>query len=482
MKRTKIVCTLGPAVGSIELLTALIHEGADLMRINFSHGTHEEHQSQIDLVREAARQTDRPIGILQDLQGPKIRIGDLTKTILLKPGERLTITTEEIIGDYNRVSTTYKEIVHDVNIGDSILMDDGRIELQVISKSETEVVTEIIIGGLLKPHKGINLPNVNISIPSLTDKDLKDLDFGLNNNVDMVALSFVRSVEDIIKIKKIIKDRGKTTWVIAKIEKPEAIKNLDAIIHEADGIMVARGDLGVEMKAHEVPVLQKVIVEKCNALNKPVIIATQMLESMIENPRPTRAEANDVANAVYDGTDAVMLSGETAVGEYPVEAVSIMRKIIERVEMHGVKDVPTRKKQFLDQSTQPIKCIDLDEAVAASAVQIAESLCAKVIIVLTHSGATAIKVSKQKPKCSVVAVTDNEVVQRRLTLVWGIQTSVIETMRSTDNSFKLLEYILIENNIVSKGDIVVYTLGIPIGAHGVTDTIKVSRIGGTLIA
>jgi pyruvate kinase len=480
MKRTKIVCTLGPATSTLERITALIEEGADMMRINFSHGLYEEHLERIKLVRLASEIVNRPIGILQDLQGPKIRIGDLAKTILLNPGEKLTITTDDIVGDFDRISTTYKEIVNDVKLGDTILMDDGRIELQVLSKTETEVVTEVIIGGLLKPRKGINLPGVNISIPSLTEKDIRDLEFGLKNNVDMVALSFVRTVDDIRRIKQIIREKGKNTWVIAKIEKPEAIENLDAIILEADGIMVARGDLGVEMKTHEVPVLQKVIVEKCNMLNKPVIIATQMLESMIENPRPTRAEANDVANAVFDGTDAVMLSGETAVGEYPVQAVDIMSDIIERVEKHGLKDIPARKKHFLGHDTQ-IKCIDLDEAIAASAVQISEALCAKVIIALTHTGATAIKVSKQKPKCNIVAVTDNEVVQRRLSLVWGIQTTVIETLRSTDNSFKLMEYILMENQLVEEGDIVIYTLGIPIGAHGITDTIKVARIGSALI-
>ncbi len=481
MKRTKIVCTLGPETNSLERITALIEEGADLMRINFSHGSHDEHLERINLVRQASEIVNRPVGILQDLQGPKIRIGDLAKTILLKTGDKFTITTEDILGDFDRAATTYKEIVQDVKLGDIILMDDGRIELQVLAKTETEVITEVLIGGLLKSRKGINLPGVEISIPSLTEKDLVDLEFGLENNVDMVALSFVRSVDDIKSIKKIIREKNKNTWVIAKIEKPEAVENLDAIIHETDGVMVARGDLGVEMKTHEVPVLQKVIVEKCNLLNKPVIIATQMFESMIENPRPTRAEANDVANAVFDGTDAVMLSGETAVGQYPVQAVSIMRQIIERVEKHGLTDIPARKKQILDHSYQQIKCIDLDEAIAASAVQISEALCAKVIIVLTHSGATAIKVSKQKPKCNVVAITDNEVVQRRLCLVWGIQTTVVETLRSTDNSFKLMEYILKENHLVEPGDIVIYTLGIPIGAHGVTDTIKVGRIGGSLI-
>lgn len=477
MKRTKIICTLGPSTSTLEKIISLIENGMDVARLNFSHGSHDEQKQRIDLVRQASRQTGKPIAILQDLQGPKIRIGELKKNVLLNPGDKLRITTEDIIGDYDVVSTSYKEIVNDVQPGDIILVDDGRIELKVLSKTKAEVDTQIVIGGILKPHKGLNLPGVRMSVPSLSDKDQLDLEFGLENDVDMVALSFVRSENDIADLRERIQSRGKQPWIIAKIEKPEAIACIDKIIIEADGIMVARGDLGVEMKTAEVPVLQKLIVEKCNRLRKPVIIATQMLETMIENPRPTRAEANDVANAVFDGTDAVMLSGETAAGEYPVEAVKTMREIIERVESQMVSSGSLKVVGDGHPEKQAIKCIDFDEAVAASSVRIAESLDAKAIVVLTHRGTTAIKVSKQKPACPVIAITDNDVVQKWMSLVWGVRAFVTNTMQSTDTCFRIMEDMLIENNIVSAGDTIVYTMGIPVLEHGQTDTIKVARIG-----
>ncbi|NTW48184.1 MAG: pyruvate kinase [Chlorobiales bacterium] len=476
MKRTKIICTLGPSTSTLEQIIALIENGMDVARLNFSHGTHDEQKQRIELVREASRQTGKPIAILQDLQGPKIRIGELIKNVLLNPGDKLRITTEDIIGDYDVVSTSYKEIVNDVQPGDTILVDDGRIELKVLSKTKTDVDTQIVIGGILKPHKGLNLPGVRMSVPSLSEKDQRDLEFGLENGVDMVALSFVRSENDILDLKERIRTRARQPWIIAKIEKPEAIGCIDEIIVEADGIMVARGDLGVEMKTAEVPVLQKRIVEKCNRLRKPVIIATQMLESMIENPRPTRAEANDVANAVFDGTDAVMLSGETAAGEYPVEAVNTMREIIERVEAEMLSPNSTKMGAAHQPEHPNFRCIDIDEAVASSSVQIAESLAAKAIVVLTHSGMTAIKVSKQKPSCPVIAMTDSEIVQKWMSLVWGVQSLVTKTMQSTDTCFQIMEELLIENGLVSAGDTIVYTMGIPVLEHGRTDTIKVARI------
>lgn len=336
MKRTKIICTLGPATNSLEKIIELIHAGMDVARLNFSHGSHAEHKARIDLVREASRRTGKPIAILQDLQGPKIRIGTLEKTVLLKQGDRLIITTDDIIGTYDRVSTTYKEIVYDVQRGDRILMDDGLLEVKVLDKTDREVITEVVVGGLLKSQKGLNLPGVNMSVPSLSEKDIEDAHFGLDNEVDMIALSFVRTAKDIQQLSDIIRSRGKNAWIVAKIERPEAIENIDEIIAATNAVMVARGDLGVEMKTSVVPVLQKIIVQKCNAAYKPVIIATQMLESMTENPRPTRAEASDVANAVFDGTDAVMLSGETAAGKYPVETVKTMCEIINSVESKDI--------------------------------------------------------------------------------------------------------------------------------------------------
>jgi len=478
MKRTKIICTLGPSTNSVEKIIELVHAGMDIARMNFSHGTHADHKARIDMVREASQITGKQIAILQDLQGPKIRIGDLEKTVLLKQGERFTITTRDILGTYNCVSTTYKEIVKDVRPGDRILMDDGLLEVRVLEKNDTDVVTEVVIGGLLKSKKGLNLPGVNMSVPSLSEKDIQDVYFGLDNNVDLIALSFVRSAQDIHNLREIINLRRKDTWIVAKIERPEAITNLEQIVDAANAVMVARGDLGVEMKTSSVPILQKRIVQVCNAMYKPVIIATQMLESMTENPRPTRAEASDVANAVFDGTDAVMLSGETASGKYPIETARTMSEIIANVESSENYSLLAKERYALAHNIANSKHVDLSEAIAVSAVDVANTVRAKAIVVLSHSGSTAIKVSKQKPNMQIVAITDNEAVQRRMNLVWGVQTIYTETLTSTDESFKAIEQRLLERGFVQRGDVIVYTMGIPILKHGTTDTIKVSRVGG----
>jgi len=478
MKRTKIICTLGPSTNSVEKIIELVHAGMDIARMNFSHGTHADHKARIDMVRKASQITGKQIAILQDLQGPKIRIGDLEKTVLLKQGERFTITTRDILGTYNCVSTTYKEIVKDVRPGDRILMDDGLLEVRVLEKNDTDVVTEVVIGGLLKSKKGLNLPGVNMSVPSLSEKDIQDVYFGLDNNVDLIALSFVRSAQDIHNLREIINLRRKDTWIVAKIERPEAITNLEQIVDAANAVMVARGDLGVEMKTSSVPILQKRIVQVCNAMYKPVIIATQMLESMTENPRPTRAEASDVANAVFDGTDAVMLSGETASGKYPIETARTMSEIIANVESSENYSLLAKERYALAHNIANSKHVDLSEAIAVSAVDVANTVRAKAIVVLSHSGSTAIKVSKQKPNMQIVAITDNEAVQRRMNLVWGVQTIYTETLTSTDESFKAIEQRLLERGFVQRGDVIVYTMGIPILKHGTTDTIKVSRVGG----
>ncbi len=478
MKRTKIICTLGPSTNSVEKIIELVHAGMDIARMNFSHGTHADHKARIDMVRAASQITGKQIAILQDLQGPKIRIGDLEKTVLLKQGERFTITTRDILGTYNCVSTTYKEIVKDVRPGDRILMDDGLLEVRVLEKNDTDVVTEVVIGGLLKSKKGLNLPGVNMSVPSLSEKDIQDVYFGLDNNVDLIALSFVRSAQDIHNLREIINLRRKDTWIVAKIERPEAITNLEQIVDAANAVMVARGDLGVEMKTSSVPILQKRIVQVCNAMYKPVIIATQMLESMTENPRPTRAEASDVANAVFDGTDAVMLSGETASGKYPIETARTMSEIIANVESSENYSLLAKERYALAHNIANSKHVDLSEAIAVSAVDVANTVRAKAIVVLSHSGSTAIKVSKQKPNMQIVAITDNEAVQRRMNLVWGVQTIYTETLTSTDESFKAIEQRLLERGFVQRGDVIVYTMGIPILKHGTTDTIKVSRVGG----
>ncbi|MDW8466273.1 MAG: pyruvate kinase [Chloroherpetonaceae bacterium] len=477
MKRTKIICTLGPATSTLEKIISLIHAGMDVARLNFSHGTHSDHKTRIELVREASRITGKQIAILQDLQGPKIRIGMLEKTVLLKPGEKLTITTEEILGNYERVSTTYKEIVRDVQRGDRILIDDGLLKVKVLDKTDKEVITEVVIGGLLKSQKGLNLPGVSMSVPSLSEKDIEDVHFGLDHEVDMVALSFVRSAQDVQQLADIIRSRGKNAWIIAKIERPEAIEHIDEIIAAANAIMVARGDLGVEMKPAAVPVLQKLIVQKCNAAYKPVIIATQMLESMTENPRPTRAEANDVANAVFDGTDAVMLSGETASGKYPVETVRTMHEIISNVESKDIHQLLLAERETFAPAQKSDGVVNLSEAIATSAVDVANKIHAKAIVVLSHTGSTAIKVSKQKPAMPIIVVTDNEKVQRLMGIVWGVETLFTETITSTDESFRMIETKLAEKSIIKPGDVIVYTMGIPILRHGTTDTIKVSRIG-----
>lgn len=477
MKHTKIICTLGPSTNSVEKIVELIHAGMDIARMNFSHGTHADHKACIAMVREASKITGKQIAILQDLQGPKIRIGDLEKTVLLKQGDRFTITTKDVLGTFERVSTSYKEIVKDVRPGDRILMDDGLLELRVLEKSDTEVITEVVIGGLLKSKKGLNLPGVNMSVPSLSEKDIQDVHFGLDNDVDLIALSFVRSAQDIHDLRQIINLRRKNTWIVAKIERPESIINLDQIIDATNAVMVARGDLGVEMKASSVPILQKRIVQMCNAKYKPVIIATQMLESMTENPRPTRAEASDVANAVYDGTDAVMLSGETASGKYPIETVRIMSEIIANVESSENYSLLSKERYALAHNIPNNAQVDLSEAIAISAVDVANTVRAKAIVVLSHTGSTAIKVSKQKPNTQIVVITDNESVQRRMNLVWGVQTIFIETLTSTDESFKVIETRLIEHGLVQRDDVLVYTMGIPILKHGTTDTIKVSKVG-----
>ncbi len=478
MKRTKIICTLGPATNSLEKIIELIHAGMDVARLNFSHGSHSDHKARIEMVREAARRTGKHIAILQDLQGPKIRIGTLEKTVLLKQGDRFIITIDDIVGTYDRVSTTYKEIVYDVKRGDRILMDDGLLEVKVLDKNEREVITEVVVGGLLKSQKGLNLPGVSMSVPSLSEKDIEDAHFGLDNEVDMIALSFVRSAKDVEQLADIIRSRGKTAWIVAKIERPEAIENIDEIIAAANAVMVARGDLGVEMKTSAVPVLQKLIVQKCNAAYKPVIIATQMLESMTENPRPTRAEASDVANAVFDGTDAVMLSGETAAGKYPIETVKTMCEIINNVEAKDIHHLLMAEREvFAPQPKNHTESVDLSEAIAISAVDVANKIRAKAIVVLSHTGGTAIKVSKQKPSMPIIVITDNEKVQRLMGLVWGVETIYTQTITSTDDSFRTIETKLAEKAIIKPGDVIVYTMGIPILKHGTTDTIKVSRIG-----
>ncbi|HWP82156.1 MAG TPA: pyruvate kinase [Bacteroidota bacterium] len=471
---TKIICTIGPASDHVDVLVQLIEAGMDVARLNFSHGSHEEHRKVIENVKEASRRTGEHITLLQDLSGPKIRIGTLKdKTVELKTGGKLSITIDDIPGTAEKISTTYKLLPNDVKPGDTILLDDGKMKLQVVGRSAREVECVVVNGGVLSEKKGMNLPGVRTSISSFTEKDVEDLKFGLANGIDYVALSFVRTADDIRQLREVIireVQKGIRVPIVAKIEKPEAVDAIDSIIDEADVIMVARGDLGVELPPEDVPPVQKMIVKKCNEAGKPVIIATQMLESMIENPRPTRAEANDVANAVLDGADCVMLSGETSVGKYPVEAVRTMDRIIQRAEGQrsdslNIEDVREEGEEMFN-------------AVARAACVIARQVKARAIVPITHSGATAMRISKYRPLARIVAVTARDRILRRLNLVWGVRGIVIPDFdrSATDVAFKQIKDKLLESGYVSKGDYVVFTAGIPLMSKGTTNTVKVEIV------
>ncbi len=474
--KAKIVCTLGPSTGSVDTLVQLIRSGTDVVRLNFSHGTHDDHLRTLRNVQEAMKNTGENVAVLQDLQGPKIRIGDFTDPFVeLRKGSRFTITTDPIMGNEDRVSTTYMNLTRDVNTGDKILLDDGKLRLQVLEVKKNDVVCEVVIGGTLSAHKGINLPGVSVSAPSFTTKDLEDLEFGLKQDIDYVALSFVRTADDILALRKVIVERiGKVRFlpIIAKIEKPQAVANIDAIIAEADGIMIARGDLGVELPPEDVPILQKMIIKKCNHAGKPVIVATQMLESMINNPTPTRAEASDVANAVVDGGDAVMLSGETSVGKYPLEAVQIMDRIIQKVESERLV-----QDRVLDRSFGGVKS-RLD-ALGRAACVLAEQMNAAAIVTVTHSGETAKVISRYRPGPRIIAVTDRIKILRRLQLIWGVRGMVIEDEdlnKDSDKALAMIQERLVQSGMIMRGDYVVMLAGQPFFARGSTNFIKVEKV------
>ena len=471
--KTKIVCTLGPSSSTVDVIEKMIRAGMDVVRLNFSHSTHEEHRAAMKAVREAAERAGEPIAILQDLQGPKIRTGKLASPeVRLVDGAKFIITINEIAGNAERVSTTYQNLPKDVKPGDTILMDDGLLQLKVLSSTATDVVTEVVHGGILKEHKGINLPGVSVSAPSLTDKDIEDLEFGIANDIDYVALSFVRTGDDIRRLREFIIakiDKGKKLPIIAKIEKREALDNIDEIIREADAIMVARGDLGVECATEDVPIAQKMICKKANAAGKPVIIATQMLESMIENPRPTRAEANDVANGVLDGADAVMLSGETSVGKYVVEVVRTMDLIIRRAE-EEYRD----QLDLADEAGE--KQAEVFKAIGRAACVLAKQIGAAAIVPITHSGETAKTIAKYRPYGKIIAVTDRERIRRRLNLVWGVRSILVPKIADTDTTLATIQQELLKSGYVNKGDYIVMTAGIPLLARGTTNMVKVEKI------
>jgi pyruvate kinase len=473
LRRAKIVCTLGPASSSPERIGQLIDAGMDVARLNFSHGERDVHLKTLQTVRIEAEKRDRAVAILLDVQGPKIRVGRFADgQVELEAGQTFTITTDpSVVGDARRVSTTYPKLAHDVQAGTQILLDDGLLTLEVTEVREGDVVTVVKIGGLLKNNKGINLPDVAISAPSLTDKDRGDLAFGVRVGVDYVALSFVRAAEDVREARALVTANGLSIPIIAKIEKPQAVERLDEIINEADGIMVARGDLGVEMGPEKVPLIQKNIIDKTNGRGKIVITATQMLESMIHHTRPTRAEASDVANAVLDGTDALMLSGETAVGEYPLEAVRTMDRIIREVE---------RSPRYrLNLETPSIDMPVSANAIAHAAVIAARQMSIRNVLVVTDSGGAARLMSEYRPEAAILALTTNDVTYRRLALYWGVQPFFIPPASTIDELVDHVEDLLHERGLARPGEYVVLTASVPVGGGETTNTLRIHRVGGS---
>jgi pyruvate kinase len=469
-KRTKIVATVGPACNKKEQLLALVQAGADVFRLNFSHGTHEEHAQVIRYVRELNEENNLNICLLQDLQGPKIRTREVENNgVMLEKGRKIVLTNDKVIGTAERISTTYTTMYQDVKPGDKILLDDGNLELRVEAIEGTDVHAEVVYGGLLKSKKGMNLPNTKISTPALTEKDREDLIFGLQHNVEWVALSFVRTAEEIVELKQIIESHGKDSRVIAKIEKPEAIKNIDSIIAEVDGLMVARGDLGVEINAEEVPLLQKMMVQKCNKAAKPVIIATQMMESMIHNPRPTRAETSDIANSVIDGADAVMLSAETASGSYPMLTVQSMVRTIQMVEEQA--DIYFKYHNLQYRSNH----FNNDEVVVA-ACRLARDTNAKALVGVTRSGYTAFQLASHRPKSQIYVFTRNARLLNTVGLLWGVKAFPYDRMVSTEETFEDMKNFLTNNGYLFKGDVCISTAGMPFNQQQRTNTIKLDVV------
>jgi pyruvate kinase len=467
--KTKIVATVGPASSSKEMLRALIKEGVDVFRLNFSHGTHEDHLKVITNVRQLNEELGTRICLLQDLQGPKIRVNEMQPNIVIERGQELIITTRELLGNQEIVSTSYKTLNNDVKIGDMILIDDGKIELKVTEIRDVDVVTEVVYGGPLKSRKGINLPFTKVSAPSLTEKDLKDLEFGLEHDVDWIALSFVRRADDIHSMRKIIDAHNSAARIVAKIEKPEALSNIDDIIAATDGVMVARGDLGVEIWMEEVPMVQKMLVEKCNKAGKPVIVATQMMESMIENPRPTRAETNDVANAVMDGADALMLSAETASGKYPLEVIRSMVRTIASVEKN-----PSIYFRFRDVDKKSPTYIHDNFVLAAC--KLAKDVGAKAIVGMTQSGYTAYQSSAYRPNANIFVFTSNKALLNKINLVWGSQAYLYNKTNSTDETIADVEAVLKSEGHVKSGDIFIVMASMPIQDKARTNTIKINIV------
>ncbi|GAB1445433.1 pyruvate kinase [Flammeovirgaceae bacterium] len=467
--RTKIVATIGPASSSKEMLRALVREGVDVFRINFSHGTHDDKQSVIDLIQEINAEMGTHVAILMDLQGPKIRVNKMEDNVVLAHDQELVITTRELLGNREIVSTSYKDLPKDVKPGEKILIDDGKIELKVLEVRDIDIVTKVIYGGPLTSRKGINLPNSKVSAPSLTEKDLEDLEFGLKQDVNWVALSFVRKAQDIIALREILNKNKSKARIVAKIEKPEALEDIDAIIEATDAVMVARGDLGVEIWMEDVPIVQKNLIEKCNKASKPVIVATQMMESMIENPRPTRAETNDVANAVMDGADALMLSAETASGKYPLEVVRSMVRTITSIEKQ-----PTIYYKF--RAVDPKSPVFIHDCLILAACKLAQEVGAKAIVGMTTSGYTAFESSSHRPDTNIFVFTSNKSILETMNLVWGTRAYYYDKQTTTDETIEDISEILKADGHVVKGDIFISLASMPIHEKHRTNMMKINVV------
>ena len=477
MKKTKIVCTIGPASESEEILEQLIEAGMNVARLNFSHGDHDEHLVRIERIRKISKKLGKHVGIMLDTKGPEIRTHKMAeKVINLTKGSEVRISMKEVVGTAEKFSVSYDGLINDVTIGMPILLDDGLVELQVsgIDEANQEIITVAINSGELKDNKGVNVPGASLNLPGLTDKDRSDIEFGIKNGLTFIAASFVRRTSDVLEIKDILeKNDALHIQIIPKIENQEGVDNLDEIIAVSDGLMVARGDLGVEIPVEEVPIVQKEMIAKCRRAGIPVITATQMLDSMQDNPRPTRAEASDVANAIFDGTDAIMLSGETAAGDYPVEAVQTMSNIAVRTEA-----------SLFDQDAYSLKAYDQEdttEAIGQAVGHTAKNLKIETIVAATESGHTARMISKYRPKADIVAMTFSEATADALTLKWGVVPIVSEKPETTDDMFNLAATYVVDHGFASEGELILITAGVPVGESGTTNLMKIQLIGSKLV-
>jgi len=475
MRRTKIVCTIGPSIDSEERIEKLIGAGMDVARLNLSHGSREDHLRRLKVIREVSAGLNRNIGFLFDTRGPEVRTGDLDEDyVVLKDGQEFVLTTEPVAGNSQRVSVTYKELHSDLKPGCIVLIDDGLISLEVIEVSGREILCRVLHGGELRSYKGLNTPGTRINLPAINEEDHEDIKAALDNGVDFLAASFTRGSDDILEIRRLVEKNSGSIMILAKIESREGVENYDQILEVSDGIMVARGDLGVEIPPEEVPLLQKHFIKKCNNVGKPVITATQMLDSMIRNPRPTRAEASDVANAIFDGTDAVMLSGETAIGRFPIEAVETMSRIAERTE-EGLDF----KRIMEELSTTMRKTVT--GAISYSTSRVAYELEADAIITATQSGHTARMVSKYKPRAPIVAVTSRRQVASQLTLTWGVNAVICPPAKSTDEMFRSAIQVSLDEGLIKDGNLVVITAGVPVGVSGTTNLLRVETVGEVIV-